>query len=354
MKAGNKLAIRGQLIEVSSPSSVFPQCNIADITLHTKGKKKTHNAKTHKYFPQSQWHSSFKMFGQLLQKEKSTPLPKAGIFTCKHSGGDRTPPCVLRMGTIFTWDTPTRTPDATSTWDGHKLQMGHPNAAELRIQRVLSSCHTTYATPQTTTRARASSQSSNQKMTGPVQTWKPLAKWVLRSSSSSCHLIVSPLGAPSPQPPHTIISWQKDVTCFHSSLPASLFKAFWLLVRKWVCLTLPFSPSPCCLWGPVRKCFSCSYTSTASISWGPYGKKKGCLPSPAFFFFLMIALSDKSTKQEWSCKAVTNTQRYLNSSSETEIMLIAFTHRRAKPEQQPRDQQSLSTKKRIITLTCHQ
>lgn len=227
----------------------------------------------YKYFPQSQRHSCFKMFGQLLQKEKSIPLPEAEIFTCKNSGEDRTPPRVLGMGTGFMWDTPMRRPDTTmSAWDGHKPHTGHPNAPALAIQKALSSYSTTYSASRTTTGARASSQGSNQKITGPVQSWKPLGRWVFKSSSSSCHLIVWPVGAPNPQPPHAITSWQKDVMCSHSSLPASLFKAFWLLARKWVCLALPFSPPPCCLWGLVRKCFSCSYTSTASISWGPYGK----------------------------------------------------------------------------------
>lgn len=282
MKARNKLAIWGQFNEVSSHSPVFPKCNRADITLYYGGwgeeKKRKEGKKPqtilrYKYFSQNKRHSSFKTSGQLLQKVKSISLLMAESFTCKNSG-DQTSLQTLEMSTGFMWDT-------TSAWDGHKLHMGHPNTAELEMQKVLSSCCTTYITSQTITRARASSQSSNQKMTGPVYSWKPLGRWVFKSSSSSCHPIVWPVGAPNPQPPHIIISWQKDVMCSHSFLSVSLFKAFWLLVRKWVCLALPFSPSPCCLWGGlVRKCFGCSYTSTASISWGPYGKK-GCLPSPA-------------------------------------------------------------------------
>lgn len=158
-----------------------------------------------------------------------------------------------------------------SAWDGHKLHMG---AAEPGIQKVLASCCTMDTSSQTTARARASSWDSNQKMTGPVQSWKPLERWVFKSRSSSCHLIVWPVGAPNPQAPHTIISWQKDVTCSHSSLSASLFKAFWLLGRKWFCLVLTSSPSPFCLWGLVRECFHCSYTSTPSISEALIGKKR--------------------------------------------------------------------------------
>lgn len=54
-------------MKVSSPSSMFPQCNIANVTLH-QGKK--NNPERYKYFSQSQRHSFFKMSGQLLQKEK--------------------------------------------------------------------------------------------------------------------------------------------------------------------------------------------------------------------------------------------------------------------------------------------
>lgn len=107
---------------------------------------------------------------------------------------------------------------------------------------------------------------------------KAPGKMGFKSRSSSCHLIVWPVGAPNPQAPHTIISWQKDVTCSHSSPSASLFKAFWLLVRKWFCLAVTSSPSPFCLWGLVRKCFHCSYTSTSSISEALTGKKKRLSP----------------------------------------------------------------------------
>lgn len=164
---------------------MFPQCNTADIALHYGKKKK--NPKRYKYFLQSQRQSSFKVFGQLLQKERSISLPKAETFTCRKSGRRDITPSAQAGHRVHMWDTPMWSPDTMSVWGGNKLHMG---AAGPGIQKILASCCTTYTSSQSTARARASSWDLNCKITGPGQRGKPLERWVFKSRSSSCHLIV--------------------------------------------------------------------------------------------------------------------------------------------------------------------
>lgn len=220
----------------------------------------------------------FRMFGQLL--EKSIFLPKAEISTCKEE-----------------------TRHHPSAWGEHKLHVGQPN--ETRHHEYSGWTQTPHRTPQhgrtwdtegactLPYHIRHFSNNSQSKSSIPRLTAdndrsrRAESPWEDGFSEQQLQPPPNCLtrGCSNPQTPHTIIAWQKDVPCSHSSLPASLLKVFWLLVRKWVCLALPFSPSPFWLWGLVRKLFSCSYTSTASISWGPYGKK-GCLSSPGAARFI--------------------------------------------------------------------
>ena len=214
------------------------------------------------------------------------------------------------------WDTPVRRPDTISAWDGHKLHTGHPKASELGIQKVLGSCHTTYTTSLTTTRTRASPQDSIRKWlvlcraespwedgflsaaapaaTSSSDQWVPQTHNLLTPLSPGRKMLLAP-ALPS-LPPRLKLSgcwWGNESALLYLSLcHLAVCEDWWENVSA--ALTLLQHPFPKAL------------TEKKTIS----------------HLLLLMALSDNSTKQEWSCKAVTNTQRYLNSSSETEITLI--------------------------------
>lgn len=117
--------------------------------------------------------------------------------------GDQTPP-VLGMGTSSTQDTSTQKNLGYSRWLAPVIP--HTPLSKQQAEQELH--------------PRAQSR----KLLVLCRAESPLGRWDFKSSSPSCHLIVWPVDAPNPQPPHTIISWQKDVTCSHSSLPAPCLK----------------------------------------------------------------------------------------------------------------------------------